>query len=229
LEESGDVGVGSSLRLWRRRRRFAAAIASSDVIRLNVGSGGTSYPGWFSMDRNLLDITKRRNWERLLRGRLADNVLAEHVLEHLEEREIISAFRNIARFLETGGVFRMAVPDGNHPSEYVRDLSKPGGLEPGAEDHKVFLTIRDVARLEQSSGLRAEPIEYFDDEGRFEARPMRPDRGHIKRSAEHYRGRFTESRTEMDRLISTSPPHLRKQFEEKGLSGTSLIVDWVKV
>jgi predicted SAM-dependent methyltransferase len=206
-----------------------SAIAASDVIRLNVGSGGTSYPGWISMDRTELDITKRRAWERILRHRRADNVLAEHVLEHLDEDEIAAAFSNIAAFLKPGGVFRMAVPDGNHPSEYVRELSRPGGLEPGADDHKVFLTIRDVEKLEQCSGLKAEPVEYFDDEGWFVSRPMRPERGHVKRSAENYRGLFTDSRAEMERLMSTVPPHLRKQFEERGISGTSLIVDWVKV
>lgn len=223
------MGVGRTIRRWRRRRRLIAAIAASDVVRLNVGSGGTSYTGWFSVDRKELDVTERRAWERLLRDRRADNVLAEHVIEHLEADQIEAAFRNIAAFLTSGGVFRMAVPDGNHPSEYVRELTKPGGLEPGADDHKVFLTIRDVPGLEQCSGLRAEPIEYFDDEGRFVSRPMRPERGHIKRSAENYRGRFTESRSEMNRLISTVPPHLRDQFTEKKLSYTSLLVDWVRV
>jgi hypothetical protein len=43
-------------------------------------------------------------------------------------------------YLDTFGIIRIAVPDAYHPSGYVKELTKPGGSKPGADDHKVFIT-----------------------------------------------------------------------------------------
>lgn len=217
-----------SLRALATRKKLAGDIRRADVVRLNVGAGDTEYPGWLSIEKNILDITKREEWERLLGGRTVRNILAEHVFEHLLYDDAIKAFRNIAEFLEPGGRFRFAVPDGNHPSAYVRELTGPGGTDPGADDHKYFYTIRDIPVIERLSGLRAEPLEYFTDEGIFIANPIDFDQGYISRCSANYRGRFTESTAEMERMLDTVPEHLREQFRERGISYTSLLVDWRK-
>jgi predicted SAM-dependent methyltransferase len=209
-------------------RRLREAIRHAEIVRLNVGAGGTNYPEWFSIEEYVLDITKRQAWQNVLAGRRVRHVLAEHVFEHLRYDDSLQAFRNIAEFLEPGGVFRFAVPDGNHPSEYVRDLTRPGGTDPGSDDHKYFYTIRDIPSIEKHCGLRAAPLEYFTDDGVFVGNPIDFSNGYIARCSVNYRGRFTESESEMRRMLDTVPEHLRDQFRQRNISYMSLLVDWTK-
>lgn len=210
------------------RRRLRRSVQQAGHIRLNVGAGGTEYPGWFSIEKRILDVTRRDQWERFLGKRTVDNILAEHVFEHLHYPDAMQAFRNIAEFMTPGGVFRFAVPDGNHPSAYVRELTGPGGSERGADDHKYFYTIGDIPEIERLTGLHAEPLEYFTADGEFVSAEIDFDRGYISRCSANYKGRFTESEEEMRRMIETVPDHLREQFLRRGISYTSLLVDWVK-
>ncbi len=113
-----------------------------------------------------------------------------------------------------------------HPSEYVRELTEPGGLEPGADDHKEFYSLYDFQKLAKECGYSIQPIEYFDDNGQFHFTRDDWENGYISRSAYNYRGRFTEHAREMEKFLSTTPENLRGQFEESGVSYTSLIVDF---
>lgn len=125
-------------RFFFTRFRVGMCIRKADVVRLVVGAGATKYPGWISIEKSNLDVTNREDWIALLGSRKVDNILAEHVFEHLEYDAAMRAFDNIAEFLAIGGVFRFAVPDGYHPSSYVRELTGTNGTEPGADDHKYF-------------------------------------------------------------------------------------------
>ena len=210
------------------RARMRRSIRQADPLRLNIGAGGTEYTGWISLEHRVLDITSRSQWRSLLGKRMAANILAEHVFEHLYYQDAMRAFNYIAEYMAPGGVFRFAVPDGNHPSAYVRELTGPQGTERGAEDHKYFYTIGDIPEIERLTGLHAEPLEYFSADGVFVSGPIDFARGYISRCSANYKGRFTESEEEMRRMIETVPEHLREQFHSKGISYTSLLVDWVR-
>lgn len=238
MENLSTQICGAGMNILRRIRRIPGTVAArarmrrkvrqADSLRLNIGAGGTEYPGWISLERRVLDITSRSQWNSLLGKRRVENILAEHVFEHLHYQDAIRAFKYIAECMAPGGVFRFAVPDGNHPSAYVRELTGPGGKEQGAEDHKYFYTIGDIPEIERLTGLHAEPLEYFGADGMFVSGPIDFARGYISRCSANYKGRFTESGEEMRRMMETVPEHLREQFHRKGISYTSLLVDWVK-
>lgn len=211
-----------------RRLRLRHKIQNHVDLRIIVGAGGSHQPGWISTDQDLLDITVEDDWVFLLGDYRASARLAEHVLKHVVPDLINRAFLNIARALKDGGVFRFAVPDGFHPSSYVIDLVKPGGIELGAEDHRSLFTIADVPELERISGLKATPLEYYGENGVFHSKAYSDEIGVISRSSRNYKGRFTADRTEFENLRRTTPAHLQSQFSQKGLSYTSLIIDWTK-
>ena len=216
-------------RLFVNRKMVMKRIRNADVVRLVVGAGATKYPGWISIEKNILDVTNREDWVALLGSKKIDNILSEHVFEHLEYDNAIQAFCNIAEFLADGGTFRWAVPDGYHPSAYVRDLTGTHGTEHGADDHKYFYTIDDVPEIEAVTGLKAESLEFFGKDGFFVGNPIGFNKGYIQRCSKNYRGRFTRSEKEMEKMLDSVPVHLRGQFVEQGLSYTSLLCDWIKV
>jgi predicted SAM-dependent methyltransferase len=193
-----------------------------------IGAGNDRYPGWFATDMRELDITKPEDWRRYFPSGSIDTVLAEHIMEHLPPEGARAALRNIHAFLRPGGTFRMAVPDGYHPSAYYIDLVRPGGRGPGADDHQAIYTIDMIAGLAEEAGFTVRPIEFFDAEGVFHSSPADPDTGYIERCAEHYAGPFASDSGEMAKLLDSTPPSLRGQFAENEISYTSLWVDLVK-
>lgn len=93
---------------------------------------------------------------------------------------------------------------------------------------KYFYTVDDIPQIEERSGLRAELFEYFDGNGCFHSQPVDFGRGHIQRCSKNYRGRFTRSQKEMEKMLETIPQSLRGQFTDRGISYTSLLCDWIK-
>ena len=220
-----QVGV----RLFITRKTVMKRIRDAEVLRLVVGAGATKYPGWISIEKYILDVTKREDWVALLGSRKVDNILSEHVFEHLEYENSIQAFCNIAEFLADGGVFRWAVPDGYHPSAYVRKLTGTHGTELGADSHKYFYTIDDIPEIEDITGLKAVPLEFFCKDGFFVGNPIDSNKGYIQRCSKNYKGRFFRSEKERGKMLDSVPTHLRGQFVERGFSYASLLCDWIKV
>ncbi len=219
----------AGIRLFKRTgvgRGRALGRHHDQPLKLNIGSGATRYPGWRSIEIRELDIRYRVDWAYFLGDQRPKAVFAEHVFEHLSFRDTVRAFAHIGEFLAPGGVFRFAVPDGNHPSGYYRELTGPGGIGWGGDDHHYFFTIGDVPLLERASGLRAQPLEYFDDEGRFVGVPFDDANGPVVRSAFNYRGPLSRPGVRQQRFFDTIPPHLREQFHEQGMTYTSLLIDW---
>jgi predicted SAM-dependent methyltransferase len=104
----------NSLLPWRRYR--IGKLSSLRNISLNVGSGGRGRPDWVNFDAmaKYRDIYCTHDLRRPLP--LADGsvkrIFAEHVLEHLDQRDDIP--RTLAEFhrtLQRGGVVRIIVPD----------------------------------------------------------------------------------------------------------------------
>jgi hypothetical protein len=119
-------------------------------VRLILGAGKTSQEGWLSTDKGTLDITDLKSWERILQGKLAESLMAEHVWEHLSLDDGEKAARNCHRFLQEGGRLRIAVPDALHPSPRYRERVKPGGPGRKRSNTRYFSTIAFLGVFSQT-------------------------------------------------------------------------------
>jgi predicted SAM-dependent methyltransferase len=147
-----------------------------------IGASGISSTGWIATEQSWHDITSRQSWLIFFEPGKVKRILAEHVLEHLNPLEAEQATRNFYEFLEPGGYVRIAVPDGNHSSpEYIKNV-RPGGIGPGALDHKVLYTFSTLNELFTSQGFIVNGLEYFNDSGEFIANTWKKEDGMIHRS-----------------------------------------------
>lgn len=169
---------------WQKRRLRLAA-RRADKLRLNLGAGGTAFPGWLGTEITTLDITRPEDWQALLSGRPADALLAEHVWEHLTDGQTVLANQNCFNFLRPGGHLRLAVPDGLHPDASYREHVRPGGIGPGANDHKVLYDYRLMSARLEAAGFTVRLLEYWDEQGKFHAAAWDSGDGHIARSRHH--------------------------------------------
>ncbi len=175
-------------------------------IKINVGSAGiNSDDSWFATDIYVLDITKEHDWKKMFSFIRLNNIMAEHVWEHLNEDEAEFANLNCFRYLKKNGRLRIAVPDGFHPDKNYINYVKPGGCGAGADDHKILYNYKLLKKNLESAGFIVELLEYWDEEHKFHFINWTDEGGHIRRS---------------------------KRYDERnrneGLNYTSLIVDAVK-
>jgi predicted SAM-dependent methyltransferase len=221
--------VSSALEmLSAKRQRLRVQINNSDKLKVIIGAGDTSYEGWIATNYSVFDARNEKHWEELFGDRLIDNLLAEHVFEHLFYEDSLKAWQIAFDFLKSGGRMRIAMPDRNHPSLYHKNLVKPNGLEPGADDHKFFWGYIELTQVLKKIGYKIELLEYFDENGVYHFKDWSIDDGYIERSKRFYKGRYAESKEERNKMILSSPEHLRKQFDDFNITGTSLIVDAIK-
>ncbi len=136
--------------------------------KLNVGSGGVSFSKeWFSCDIDVLDLTKKKDWKRLLGNNKIENIFAEHVWEHLNAEDTRLANNNCYDFLKENGSLRISVPDGYHPDSKYIDWVKPDGTGPGADDHKLLYNYKILTKRLEDSGFKVKLLEYWDENGNF--------------------------------------------------------------
>lgn len=127
-------------------------------LNIVLGASGIVQPGWTATEIDFLDITKESDWKELFLNSSIDRILAEHVWEHLAEKEGIVAAKNCYKYLKSGGRIRIAVPDGLHPSSEYIEYVKPGGVGAGAEDHKVLYTFKSLQQLLEAAGFKGPVI-----------------------------------------------------------------------
>lgn len=156
--------------------------------------------GWYATDEECLNVLERADWDRNCRSGSLRAILAEHVWEHLDPAEGLAAARYCHEFLEPGGYLRLAVPDGLHPDPAYLEHVRPGGTGPGAAGHRVLYSYRSLSTLLQQAGFRVEPLEYFDEAGRFHERPWRREAGLVRRSR-RYDPRNADGRLRYTSLI----------------------------
>lgn len=175
-------------------------------LRLVVGAGGIRYSGWIDTDLDILDILEEEEWRSLLGNRKIDMLLSEHVLEHIAPEEQLNCVKLCFRFLRSGGLFRVAVPDG-----YRQDAVYREEIMPPKDGHTMVFTYLSLQNLLQAAGFQTNLLEYFDENGLFHACDWDPEQGMIRRSA-----RFdTQERFQI-------------QAGQHSLKYTSLIIDGVK-
>ncbi|MDP2785649.1 MAG: methyltransferase domain-containing protein [Sulfurimicrobium sp.] len=157
-------------------------VLKADVVRVVLGAGGTSYPGWISTDYPALDVVDEKSWGRLFKPGQVDTLLSEHVFEHLTDDQMLATVANIYRYLKSGGYIRIAVPDGFHAdADYIAQV-KPGGYGPGADDHKVLYNYKTLSSLLENAGYKIRLLEWFDEQGKFHYESWDTVDGFIKRS-----------------------------------------------
>lgn len=164
------------------RYKIKKRIWEARNVKLVLGSGGTNYNGWIATDLPHFNILKEKDWKFFLSKKKAENLLAEHVLEHLTEEEVILVLKFSYKYLNNGGVFRIAVPDKNHPNpEYVENV-KPGGIGPGADDHKSFWDYNTLIKAAEFVGFTAKPLEYCNENKEIITSLYNQSNGIIQRS-----------------------------------------------
>jgi predicted SAM-dependent methyltransferase len=159
------------------------ASTDADDIRIIIGRGKTDYPHWIPTDAETLDLLKESDWQRYFKPCSIRAILAEHVWEHLSEKEGLDAAMRCWRYLRPGGYLRLAVPDGLMPDPEYRKAVGVGGSGAGAHSHRVLYTFRTLSALLETAGYRVTFLEYFDETGIFHSAPWNSADGHIKRSA----------------------------------------------
>jgi len=175
--------------------------------KLNVGSGSVEFDKeWFSCDIDQLDITKRREWVKLLGNSKVTNIFAEHVWEHLSYEDTNLANKNCYIFLKKNGRLRIAVPDGYHPNKDYIDYVKPNGNGIGSDDHKILYNYNSLSQKLKEAGFKTELLEYWDETGKFHFQDWSNDGGKVNRS---------------------------RRFDSRNINGklnyTSLIIDAIKI
>ncbi len=208
---------------------FHWKIRNFKKINIVIGASETKFTDWISTEQFFFDITSSKSWKRNFSGIKIDKLLAEHVFEHLTEDQIKAALFNAHNYLKKGGVLRIAVPDGYHPSKYVIDLVKPNGADQGSDDHKVLLNIDIFKKLLNKKLFSLVPLEYFDKYGLFHKNLYNDHNGFIKRSSKNYIGRFTESKKEYTKMINSVEKKLKPQFNKMNISYTSLLIELIKI
>lgn len=170
------------------RFRIFRKLRGKRFLKINVGSAGiNSSPDWLATDIDILDVTKATNWFNILFYLRVDNIMAEHVWEHLSIKDTRRANKNCFRFLRNGGKLRIAVPDGFNPDPKYIEYVKPGGNGAGAEDHKILYNYKIMKSYLEEVGFKVELLEYWDEDGLFHFKEWDNNDGHIIRSKRYDR------------------------------------------
>lgn len=168
--------------LQQVRFMYFLNIHSTKIVKVVIGSGTTTFKGWIATDYPFFDARSKNQWRYLFAIRKADNLLAEHVFEHLTESDIRLSLQNAYEHMSPGGCLRIAVPDKNHPDQDYIDYVRPGGVGAGADDHKSFWDYKSFSQFASSCGFKIELQEYYDQDGYFHSNVMAPERGYISRT-----------------------------------------------
>jgi predicted SAM-dependent methyltransferase len=164
-------------------RQMRNTIMNAKTKNIVLGAGDVYYgPEWIATNIEDLDITNEDDWKFFFGNTKADNIVAEHVFEHLTEKETYDALRNIYNFMKKGGNFRIAVPDGLFPDQGYIDHVKPNGIGAGSDDHKVLYTHKTFMQTLSQVPFRVEMMEYWDEQGKFHYNEWDVKLGTINRS-----------------------------------------------
>jgi predicted SAM-dependent methyltransferase len=160
-------------------------LLSGEPLKVIIGAGTQSYPGWIASHQEQLDLIRREDWLASFANRQIDALLCEHVWEHLTETEGRYAASICHEFLKPGGYLRCAVPDANFPNEdYQRSarIGGPGPRDHPAADHKIVYDYQLFTDVFKSAGFEVDLLEYCDETGRFHYNQWDPEAGPIYRS-----------------------------------------------
>lgn len=174
--------VRGTLHAMRAFPALRQKVATTRPLKIIIGAGGTVYDGWIATDVPAFDITNDAHWARLFMPNSIDNLLAEHVCEHLTLAQNQRAFALAYQYMAQGGRLRIAVPDG-----FRQDAAYLDKVRPPADEHQVLWNYQLMQDALQGAGFRVELVEYCDEAGVFHANPYDEADGFVKRSSRHDR------------------------------------------
>jgi predicted SAM-dependent methyltransferase len=158
-------------------------IPADQPLKIIIGAGEQSYPGWIATHKEQLDLLNRVGWQQSFGARRVDAFLCEHVWEHLTEAEARAAAKLCYDFLKPGGTLRCAVPDANFPdAEYQRTARGDVPADHPAADHKIVYDYKLFVDIFAGAGFQVDLLEFCDEQGRFHYNQWHPDQGVIYRS-----------------------------------------------
>jgi predicted SAM-dependent methyltransferase len=161
---------------WKIKKQVKQKFLSGK-LKIILGSGTTRYEGWISTDLPHFNILKEDDWNYFFSTNSIDNLLAEHVLEHLKTEEVKQVIYSAHKFLKTRGCFRIAVPDAYHPdSNYRKNVAPP------ADGHQSYWNVDTLQKVLVETGFQTEPLEYYTSDGKFSGKKLNPENGLIIRS-----------------------------------------------
>lgn len=120
--------------------------------------------------------------KNFLHEKKIDFIIAEHVLEHIDEKNLENVVSNFYEYTSDACNIRIAVPDGFLSDKNYLEYVKPGGTGPGAEDHKVLFNYKSLTELFRKRGFVYELIEYWDEDGKFHSKYNNDEKGTVCRS-----------------------------------------------
>ena len=152
-------------------------VAGLSTLNVVLGAGGSQHSEWLSTDIELLNIAMPTCWKRLFKLASIDRLLAEHVFEHLTAEECDIALNECFRYLKSGGLLRIAVPDGHRDDPiYLAEVSPP------KDGHQVLFTVDTLVSKLECAGFEAVPLEYFGSDGQFHHHDWHTNDGFVRRS-----------------------------------------------
>jgi predicted SAM-dependent methyltransferase len=157
-----------------------------EKLRVILGAGEQHWPGWIATQQCDLNLTDPQSFARYFGEQRADALLCEHVWEHLTLEQGRVAASLCFSYLRPGGFLRVAVPDANVPDPDYQRLVQVGGPRPAdhpAAGHRIVYDLRTLADVFESAGFKVNPLEYHDEDGRFQTHPWSAEDGPIYRSS----------------------------------------------
>jgi predicted SAM-dependent methyltransferase len=118
-------------RAYSKRLKAASAVLEglTRPLKLNLGCGEVSFPGWVNVD---LEDRRKANlvWNLTDRFPVFDEccslIYSEHVMEHFSVQDGLTILRECRRLLVPGGMLRVAMPNlENCVESYVKDSWRP--------------------------------------------------------------------------------------------------------
>jgi predicted SAM-dependent methyltransferase len=101
-------------------------------------------------------------------------VVTEHWIDKLSLDERTLTFKKLHEILAPGGRVRIAVRDANFPNEDYQRM----------DPHHPAMSLQDLVAELRTVGFTTRPLEWFDPDGQFHARPWQTVDGFIQRSKE---------------------------------------------
>lgn len=135
-----------------------AAGGAAGVVRLNLGAGGLTIPGFQNFDRK----TGQEIFPLAVPDGSVDEIRASHVLEHFPHGQIAAVLADWVRALKPGGTLKIAVPDFEViVGQYQAGAQIPvqgylmGGQVDGDDYHKAIFDRDELYQMLRKAGLIA--------------------------------------------------------------------------
>jgi len=196
-----------------------------------IGVASEKQTGWLQFSQAELDATNADDWARHFQYNSIDNIIAEHVWEHLSWSQAHAASRLCFQYLKPGGCLRLAVPDIFHVSSYIRDVISATGSKANEHNHLVDYNYKLMNRLLTEEKFKVQLQDWWDETGVFHTHYTGHDNnGYVMRSYKNWPKHQSIYREDKiyKKIINTIPDDQKDVFIKKKIEHTSLIVDAIK-